>query len=83
MSAAPMSVTFEEENQTKYSSSILLTKSGSELHTNMPQIISGEYVHGVSISPREIYTDVEEYQLLYLLCGSGRENTPHIPFLIM
>ena len=65
---APMSVSFEEEYLTKYSSGILLTTPGSESHTDLPQILSENYVHGFSGITREIYNDVEEDTTYYIYC---------------
>ena len=54
------SVTSEEEYLTKYSSGILLTTSCSESYTNLPQRLYEDSICGLSNSPREIKTDVEE-----------------------
>ena len=63
-----MSVPSEEECLKKYSSGTLLTTSGFEQHTDLPQSISEYSVHGISRIPREIYTDVEEYPTSSLYC---------------
>ena len=52
LAAAPMAVPSEEEYLKKYSSGILLTTSGSEPHTDLPQILSEGSVHSISLSPR-------------------------------
>ena len=61
MLLAPMIVPSEDEYLTKYSSDILLTISGYEPPIDLPQRLSKDSLRGVSLSPREIYTYVEEY----------------------
>ena len=71
-----MLVLSEEDYLIKYSSGILLNTSGSEPHTDLTLILSEDSVHGVSHSPREIYTDVEEdpTSFLYFVGLEGRRH---------
>ena len=69
-----MSVSSEEEYLTKYSPGTLLIMPGSEQHTDLPQSLSEDSVHGVSHSPREIYTDVEEDSTSSLYCVGLEER---------
>ena len=74
-----MSVPSEGEDLKKYSSGTLVTTSGSEQYTDLPQNISEDSVHGVSRISMEIYTDVEEYSTTSL-CFVGMEGRIHPTF---
>ena len=69
-----MSLPSEENYLMKYSSGTILTTSGSGKHTDMPQSRSEESVLGVSRSPREIYTGVEEDPTSSLYCVGLKER---------